>query len=373
MTEGILIVGAGPYGIGVAQELWRRGVDFRIVGEPFSMWHRHTLDSMGLRSSVRASSIDRRCSKPGVACFLRNDGNGGGPPSGRDLPVVDFRQHLRDVERRLPFPLLRDRVRWLARDNGCFEAQTEGGQRLAARRVVLATGLEGHRFVPPELRHLGRSRVIHSWEVDRYQALTGRRVLVVGGGQSAAEAVDHLRWRNRVTWAVRRPPRFWQEPLRLPTPMFNAAMAFSEPIFQLPELLLKGLARLFMRSTVTPRLRSVWRAPAVGRIVAPTRDLGLGRHGEEVVAAAIGAGFDTVIAATGYRHSVGGLRFLSPELGRELGGPNGSPAVDSRFRSAAPGLYLVGGISEPTFGPAMRFLIGARQTAARLGVELAGG
>ncbi|MCG8457478.1 MAG: hypothetical protein MI919_14485, partial [Holophagales bacterium] len=53
----VLIIGAGPYGIAVAQELWHRGLEPVVVGEPFETWHRHTLDIMSLRSDPRGSSV----------------------------------------------------------------------------------------------------------------------------------------------------------------------------------------------------------------------------------------------------------------------------------------------------------------------------
>ena len=34
------MIGAGPYGIAVAHDLWVRGVDFVVAGEPFELWHR---------------------------------------------------------------------------------------------------------------------------------------------------------------------------------------------------------------------------------------------------------------------------------------------------------------------------------------------
>ena len=53
----VLIIGAGPYGIAVAQELWHRGLEPVVVGVPFNTWHRHTLDIMDLRSDPRGSSV----------------------------------------------------------------------------------------------------------------------------------------------------------------------------------------------------------------------------------------------------------------------------------------------------------------------------
>ena len=47
----VVIVGAGPYGLGGAAQLRRAGVDVRVFGELMSFWQRHMPVGMFLRSS----------------------------------------------------------------------------------------------------------------------------------------------------------------------------------------------------------------------------------------------------------------------------------------------------------------------------------
>ena len=42
MSSPVLVIGAGPYGVGIADEIHERGLDVRVVGEPFELWRRHT-------------------------------------------------------------------------------------------------------------------------------------------------------------------------------------------------------------------------------------------------------------------------------------------------------------------------------------------
>jgi L-ornithine N5-oxygenase len=78
----------------------------------------------------------------------------------------------------------------VADDPALLDVLTDGGGRLRARNVVLATGLVPHL---PEGVTGGR-RVWHSRDLLTAvsRATDVRRVIVVGAGQSAAEAADHL-------------------------------------------------------------------------------------------------------------------------------------------------------------------------------------
>jgi len=361
MTE-VLVVGAGPYGIGVAQELWSRGCESLVVGDPFATWREHTPDAMLLRSDPKASGIyapDQRYDFPG---YLRR----GGPPPRGPIPVTRFREYLEWVVEEAPFALQRDLVVRLARTERGFAADLAAGGRLEARKVVLATGLGGHTFRPAALAALPPERVLHSWQVPEVQALAGERVLVVGGGQSAAEAVDDLRHRNRESWLLRRPPFFFREPLRVPSPLFKTFLAAYGALYLLPPAVLRRLSAAIFRTTISPYLARAWNDPAVERLEADVEALGLGFAGGEIQSAA-GGRWDRVVAATGYRTRVDGLPYLSEELAAELGGPEAVPAPDARFESAVPGLFLVGCLAEKTWGPAMRFILGSRQAARAIG------
>ncbi len=79
--------------------------------------------------------------------------------------------------------------------------------------------------------------------------------------------------------------------------------------------------------------------------------------------------FDYVVAATGYRPTVPGLRFLATDLVWAL---RERPALGADFQTSVPGLYLVGALAEPRFGAAMRLIYGSRLAARRVGAALAG-
>jgi FAD-dependent urate hydroxylase len=79
-----------------------------------------------------------------------------------------------------------------------------------------------------------------------------------------------------------------------------------------------------------------------------------------------------VIAATGYRFTLGSLPFLGQHLRGQLRSVQDTPALSRNFESSVVGLYFTGLASANTFGPAMRFLHGAGFTARRLSRHIAG-
>ncbi len=398
MDNQALIIGAGPYGTGIAQELHHRGLGFRICGEPFALWLQHTLDSIKLRSDQNASEIYSRDGRYAFRHF-KTQLNGKAPSNGRtpmvdgQVPVAIFRDYLHWVSDQLPFEVEPAQVEHLdfadeprLLEDGAlqqahhpsFRARFDDGQEVTARAVVVATGMGPHQHFPPPLAALPTERVLHSWQTDRIQPLQGERLLVIGSGQSAAETVACLRRHgNEVTWAMREAPSFFGEPLRLPRPLFRLVLRGSAAYYRLPQPLRVWLGRTCFRTTVTPDLRPVFQDGAVRKIYGDAAELGLTAVEGGIICTAASAEtgderpFDRVIAATGYRCTVRGIPFLSDRLRDALGDPDQPPALDGAFQTVVPGLYMAGGISEGAFGPAQRFIFGSWQAAPRVGKSIA--
>ena len=64
--------------------------------------------------------------------------------------------------------------------------------RLAARAVVIATGVDWRRLDIPTLDSLLGTGVFYGAALSEAEAMTGRRVVVVGGGNSAGQAAIYL-------------------------------------------------------------------------------------------------------------------------------------------------------------------------------------
>jgi thioredoxin reductase (NADPH) len=82
--------------------------------------------------------------------------------------------------------------------------RTADGAEFEAAAVVLASGVSYRRLEIPALAALEGAGVFYGASAAEAKALAGRRVFVVGGGNSAGQAAMHLhRWAEQVTLIVR--------------------------------------------------------------------------------------------------------------------------------------------------------------------------
>ena len=94
----------------------------------------------------------------------------------------------------------------LAREDGHYRLRLSDGGTLNARTVVITTGATYRRLGVPALEDLQGRGVFYGAGVSEAPAMRGRKVYVVGGGNSAGQAALHLaRWASQVTVLVRSP------------------------------------------------------------------------------------------------------------------------------------------------------------------------
>ena len=92
----------------------------------------------------------------------------------------------------------------MAREDGHYRLRLSDGNTLTARTVVIATGATYRRLGVPALEDLQGRGVFYGAGVSEAPAMRGRRVFVIGGGNSAGQAALHLaKWAAHVTLLVR--------------------------------------------------------------------------------------------------------------------------------------------------------------------------
>jgi thioredoxin reductase (NADPH) len=92
----------------------------------------------------------------------------------------------------------------LAEDGGLRVVGLEDGSRIRGRAVVIATGVTYRRLAVPGLEALTGTGVFYGAGTAEAQAMAGKSVFVVGGGNSAGQAALHLsKYARQVTVAVR--------------------------------------------------------------------------------------------------------------------------------------------------------------------------
>jgi putative flavoprotein involved in K+ transport len=196
--HAVAVIGGGQAGLAVAYYLRRAGLDFRVfdAGEgPGGAWV-HGWESLRLFSPAAYSSL------PGWPM----------PPAARDgyptrHEVIDY---LARYEARYGFPVERPRaVAAVERDGAHLRVRLADGETRTARAVVSATGTWSAPFIPdtPGRDAFGGTQV-HSAHYRSPGPFAGKRVLVVGGGNSGAQILAELSLVADATWVTLNDPVF---------------------------------------------------------------------------------------------------------------------------------------------------------------------
>jgi hypothetical protein len=384
----VAIVGAGPYGLSLAAHLRGRGVDFRIFGRAMDSWRTRMPAGMFLKSEGFASSLyDPREDFTLLQYCLAN----GLPYAPTDLPVPldTFISYALDFQKRL-VPTIDDRlVVALHRSSDGFVLQLADDDRISARRVIIAVGLTYFAHVPPGIAHLPTGSFSHASAYGDLSSFKGLDVTVIGAGASALDMVAGLhRAGAQVQLVARRDSLSFNVPI--PRPWFTRWYPVSGLGGGLPNQFYEHGPALFRHLPRSVRHWAVRNAapPAGGFPVKDTVErvrLHLAHslrfakfHAERVHIGLLcpdgserTLSSDHVIAGTGYVADVRKLKFLSKELILDLKKARSVPILTKNFESSIPGLYFVGLSAANTFGPSMRFLLGARFTARRITKHLA--
>lgn len=199
MTDtDVVVIGGGQAALAVGYYLRRTTLSFVLLDAqdgPGGAW-RHAWDSLHLFSPARASSL------PGWAM----------PAGAGEYPTRDeVLEYLAAYEARYALPVQRPvRVRAVTRGRGgdrLHVATDAGGW--TARAVVSATGSWQHPYVPDVPgRETFRGVQLHSSAYRAAEPFRGRRVLVVGGGNSGAQILAEVSRVAETTWVTERPPAF---------------------------------------------------------------------------------------------------------------------------------------------------------------------
>jgi thioredoxin reductase len=387
----VAIVGAGPYGLSVAAHLAGRKIPFRIFGNPMYAWSGQMPQGMYLKSEGFASSLSDPRSELTLAEFCREQGL---PyqDTGFPIPLETFVAYGIAFQKRFAPNLENNLVKSVRRVRNGFELQLEDGERALARKVVLAVGISMFAHIPDALSGISEEYVSHSSAHSDLRRFKGRRVAVLGAGASAIDLAALLHKAGASVEIIARGPaiRFFDPPEprslreRITSPLTGLGTGFDFMFYEkaphyfrlLPEKLrLNRVAR-----TLGPRPGWFVRDQVVGKV---PMHLSTSLAGASVENGSIrlqvndGKGtrsleYDHVIAGTGYRVDLERLSILSDELRRQIHLTGKSPSLSSHFESSAPGLYFIGVAAANTFGPVMRFAVGADITARRLSKHLAG-
>jgi thioredoxin reductase len=388
----VAVVGAGPYGLSVAAHLAGQGANFKVFGRALQTWRDHMPRGMLLKSDGFASSLSAPSAGSSLGDYCVGRGLDYHPLT---IPVAlqTFVDYGLDFQRRFVPDLDPRTVIGLEQTSDGYGLTLADGERLPARRVVLAVGITHFAYMPPALADLPADLVTHSSAHADVSRFCGRDVVVVGAGASAVDLAVYLADAGAMVRLVtrREQVRFGSEPgqgprsrwnrIRHPSsglgPGLRSRMYSDAPdlVRLLPAALRHEIVRRHLGPASPWRLRRKFETQVT--LVAGSELVGAERQGDRVKLRLRGQGgeescidADHVIAATGYRPDLRRLTFMAQPLRERLRTTANTPVLNQSFEASERGLYFVGVAAANSFGPLMRFMYGADFTARRVSRHL---
>jgi thioredoxin reductase len=357
----LLIVGAGPFGLSAAALARELGIGTVTVGRPMGFWREHMPEGLLLRSgpdwhldatgehTLRDYLHERRLT----------------PDEVDPIPVtffLDYADWFRDAKQ---IAIREDLVTGITRHDGGFEAELSGGGCVRSDVVIAAPGVGYFAVLPDWAAQVAPGRAIHSGDLASFDTLSGQRVLIVGGRQSAYEwaALISEHGAERIDIVHRHPaPRFAAVNWDFFDPYIESTLQVEGWWRSLPSTRQAAIrARCWQAGRATlepwlpPRLNSssihVWPQCRVEHVDGSKHGgfLQVSLSNSETLAV------DQIVFATGYAPDLTRVPYLHELLGH-IATHNGFPVLDESFQTTVPGLYLTGFAATEDFGPFFGFV-----------------
>lgn len=345
MRQHVAILGAGPAGLATAVCLQRHGVSYIVLER-----------GAGPAAGLRRIDPEMELLSPTRISLMPGMGRGPNDPPYLTFPAYAERLEQLAREHRIAVRTGTD-VERVDRSGPGFSVRLRDGSAVECTHVVSATGIVSSPRLPdPFEPGAARYRWLHSIDFRSSHLATARRLLVVGGGQSAAEVLERwlalrreddrawLSLRSRALvlphWILGIDVHYFAWPLEFLHPRW---IGLDRPTLREPVL---GLALpRALRAGVVRRVREIhdFGGPAPVTV-----------DGERLAP-------DLVVFATGFQYALDHVRHLV-----------GSDALRPRLRdcesAVTPGLYFLGLRRCRTFASAYLRGIGrdASAVAARI-------
>jgi hypothetical protein len=376
----VAVIGAGPYGLSAGVHIKAKGLAVCVFGEPMEFWASKMPEGMLLRSPRIASNL----SDPDRACTLEAYEAASNKAPCAPLPLDTFVEYGRWFRHQLGSDLDPRNVLRVDREQAGFRLTLQDGEEIRSTSVVVAAGIGPFKRKPPVFQNLSPEQAMHCYEGRDVRKFAGKRVAVIGAGQSALESAallheanaqvevivreSHVRWIGMHSWLhhlgpissllysshdvgplgisrlVAYPKVVSHVPLKVRDKIRTRAVRAAGARW-LPE-------RLSAVEIVTGR--TVSNASVVGDEVALKLDDGSDRR------------VDHVLLGTGYQVDISRYDFLPPELTRDIKQFDGYPKLARGFRSSVPGLHFIGATAARTFGPLLYFVAGTEFASREL-------
>jgi thioredoxin reductase len=377
----VVVVGAGPYGLTTAAHLLGKGLKVAIFGKPLELWRERMPAGMLLRSHWWATSLSDPKNRYSFARFFAQS------PKYKacyPVPIEAFIEYGLWFQQHAVPSVDETYVANIKREENQFILTLEDGRVVRSAAVIMAVGVYYFAYRPAEYTGLPAELVSHSFEHSDFSRFKGKKVVVVGGGQSAVESAALLYEAGAQVHLIARRPINWLGPdSEKPRPLIEQLKAPTAGIANgWKNWILEYVPYLFYRFPQPKKdryLKNHYNAAASDWLRDRTIDKVDIRENQKItemqaadngVAVTLSNGdhleVDHVMLSTGYAVNLQNLPMLDQDLAAQVHTDADIPILSHYFESSVPGLYFIGLSSIRAFGPLYRFVLGNKAAARRV-------
>src|SRR3954447_2740692 len=353
----LLIIGAGPFGLAMSAHAKHLEIDHIIVGKPMEFWKMNMPDGMFLRSACdwhfdpeNEHTINKFLELQGLEYTDVE-------PISKDF-YLSYAQWFIEQKQ---IDVLPTYVRKLDQVPEGFMALLNDGTTINAKFVVVAMGFKYFKFIPEQLiKDLPKESYTHSCDFVDMNSMKDKRVLILGGRQSAfewaallqeagAKAV-HLSYRHDT-------PQFTESDWSWVNPMVDHIA--DEPSW-FRKLSLQEQENISKKMWSEGRLKlEPWLARRIKKdsikLLHGTRLLSCVKieNGELKIMfdKALNLTADHIILATGFKVNISNVPFFAEgNILSKLAINNDFPVIDEHFQTNLPGLFITSMAAGQDFG-----------------------
>lgn len=356
----LIIIGSGPFGISLASHAVSNNLEYKLFGYPMDFWKNQMPQDMFIRTPHEFVSFSDSKDELTVQQFsLETDIELVTP-----LPRPIFVQYANWFAQKSGIEFTPNKIIKVKNQAGYYEVISETGEQYTAKNVVVATGVEHYKYLPDFLKQLPPQMVTHTSGYTTFSQFKGKRVVVLGSGQSAWEAAGLLHRDGADVELI----------YRKEGPNYAGSRE--------NEIALRDVGDVFYQLPIEEKKQGWGQSPgSVAHFLKPyveglvPQNAGVSiEHiepiNEEEVRIVLSDGTDKtvnhIIAATGFRIDLDQVPFFDEDLlsiiNREEGYSH-FPKLNESFESSLSGLYFAGPLSSHSHGPTFRFILGLRKTA----------
>ncbi len=370
----LLIIGAGPFGLAMSAHAKHLGIEHIVVGKPMEFWKTNMPEGMLLRSDC-SWHLDPE-NEHTINNFLHLRGL-----TYSDVEPLSIQFYLSYTQwfiEQKQIEILPAYVQKLDAVSEGFMALLDNGTTINAKFVVVAIGFKYFPFIPDALmKDLPARSYTHSCDFINMHAMKGKRVLILGGRQSAFEwaALLHEAGAKTVYLSYRHEtPQFTQSDWSWVNSMVDHIAEEPSWFRKLPTHEQENIAKKLWSEG---RLKlEPWLAPRVKKesikLLRGTRLVSCVKIDTGELKIMFDKGFnitaDHIILATGFKVNIHNVPFLAAgNILSKLEVNNDFPVIDEYFQTNLPGLFITSMSASQDFGPFFGFTIAVRTSAKLIG------